>query len=104
MAENGEPLNLNSAIEIDEGDLAEARCGVGRLGQPIVYITFSPRSVEKWQRFTAAHLRERLAILASGKLVMTPIITGSAIGDTTEITGFVSCEDAKTLQMAIERQ
>jgi protein-export membrane protein SecD len=96
------PCYLLHASPVIEGrDIARATPEPDQFGSPAVRVVFSPEAGERFRRFTAAHVGDRLAIVLDGEVVSAPSIQGE-IGREALISGEFSAEEAEDLALRLK--
>ena len=96
------PCYLLHASPVIEGrDIARATPEPDQFGSPAVRVVFSPEAGERFRRFTAAHVGDRLAIVLDGEVVSAPSIQGE-IAREALISGEFSAEEAEDLALRLK--
>ncbi len=87
------------------GDLlSEARVGLDtqRGGEPYVSISFNAQGAKIFEKQTAAHVQERMAIVLDGNVYSAPVIREKIPGGSAQISGAFTLEEAKDLTIVLK--
>ena len=79
-------------------DLRDARPQQGEMGRLETMFVLTQDAAKRFERFTEAHVRDRLAIVLDKMVLSAPVIENK-ISDTGRITGAASHEDASDLAL-----
>jgi len=95
------PLYAEATSVLDERDFKDASFARAESGQPLLRLCFAPEGRAKFVHVAEQNLHRRLVFLIHGKLLFAPVIDSATTPECLEVTGWVTAEDAETLQRAI---
>jgi hypothetical protein len=97
VAGSEQSVYLHDEIVVSNGDIDRAEMLSSRDGaQFVVGVHFTPEGARKMRAASQSHIGKPVAILIDGDVVMAPVLR-SAIGDSAEINGNYSREQAERI-------
>jgi preprotein translocase subunit SecD len=94
-------IYLHPKIELDDRDIERAVPVKGQLGEPAVQVKLTSSGFSKMRDLTRKYQKRMLAIVASGKVVATPIIIGEQVDELLDIEGSFTQEETEALAAAL---
>ena len=94
---------LHPKVEFDDRGITSASAVSGPHGERVIRITLTKTGATRMSELTAQHLHQVLAIAAGDKVLATPTITGRLTGETLDIEGSFSLEEAQALAKKLHR-
>ena len=97
VSESEQVIYLGDEIVVSNGDIDRAEVLPSRDGLAfVVGVHFTPEGARKMRAASQSHIGKPIAILIDGDVVMAPVLR-SAIGDSAEINGNYSREQAERI-------
>lgn len=81
--------------------LRDARVSIGEFNEPYVLVTFDSQGAEEFDRITAEHVGQRMAIILDNTVYSAPVIQERISGGRAQITGAFSTQEANDLAIVL---
>jgi protein-export membrane protein SecD len=99
---SGEKIAVRKHVEVDGGDLTDARAGQnGQTGQWVVNFTFNSAGSRRFADVTTANVNHRFAVVLDGKVITAPVIRTPIVGGSGEISGNFNAASATDLAVLL---
>jgi len=97
-----QPYLLKKRTELSGTEIADARVSIdSRFNEYAVTLKFNSKGARKFDKLTAAHVGERLAIILEGVVNSAPVIRERIAGGSAQITGSFSPAEAHDLAIVL---
>ncbi len=96
------PLLVQQQVLLTGEALTDAEVRLGsQFHEPYVSIAFDPEGARRFERITAAHVGQRLAIVLDQTVYSAPVIQERIAGGQAQITGHFTLEEARDLAIVL---
>lgn len=97
------PFLLKKEVLLTGDLLSDARVSLdNRNAQPYVSVTFNKAGAKRFEDVTAAHVKDRMAIVLDGNVYSAPVIQEKIAGGSAQITGNFTWEESRDLAIVLK--
>jgi preprotein translocase subunit SecD len=102
MQEGGGKIAVRKRVDVDGGDLTDARAGTnGQTGEWVVNFKFNANGGRRFADITRANVNHRFAIVLDDKVISAPSIREPITGGSGQISGGFTAESANDLSVLL---
>jgi protein-export membrane protein SecD len=102
MQEGGGKIAVRKRVDVDGGDLTDARAGTnGQTGEWVVNFKFNSNGARRFADITRANVNHRFAIVLDDKVISAPTIREPITGGSGQISGGFTANSANDLAVLL---
>jgi preprotein translocase subunit SecD len=102
MQEGGGKIAVRKRVDVDGGDLTDARAGTnGQTGEWVVNFKFNSNGARRFADITRANVNHRFAIVLDDKVISAPAIREPITGGSGQISGGFTANSANDLAVLL---
>ena len=102
MQEGGGKIAVRKRVDVDGGDLTDARAGTnGQTGEWVVNFKFNSNGARRFADITRANVNRRFAIVLDDKVISAPVIREPITGGSGQISGNFTANSANDLAVLL---